>query len=39
MIYREYSNKESVGWRGWIEATNGRAIAFVRLDGEIVFDW
>jgi len=39
MFYKKYANSEKTGWLGWIETSTGRAIAFVKLTGEIVWDW
>jgi hypothetical protein len=39
MLFKEYKRPENVGWKGWIENRKGRALAFVRLDGEIVWNW
>ena len=39
MKLREYKNRKKTGWIGWIESDTGRAIAFIRLDGTIIFDW
>ena len=26
-------------WLGWIESCRGKCIAFIRLDGSVVWDW
>lgn len=39
MILKLYSNPKGAGWRGWLETPGGKAIAFIRLDGEVVWDW
>ena len=31
-----YSNPKSVGWLGWFEDIDGRALAFVTLEGIII---
>jgi len=39
MFYKQYSNPKGVGWLGWIETCKGRVIAFVKLNGKVVWDW
>jgi len=39
MILKQYSNPKGTGWLGWIENQRGRVLAFIRLTGEIVWDW
>ena len=39
MIYKQYKRPEKTGWLGWIENTKGRAMAFIKLDGTIVWDF
>lgn len=42
MKLRLYGNPQGAGWLGWIEAGAGsevRALAFVKLNGEIAWDW
>lgn len=39
MKFKEYSYPLDVGWRGWIESCVGETIAFVSLDGSIVWEW
>lgn len=34
-----YSNPKGAGWLGWIEDCKKRVIAFVQLDGSLVWDW
>jgi len=36
---RPYSNHAGAGWLGYIEADDGDALGFVRMDGFIVWDW
>ena len=31
-----YENPKSVGWLGWFEDENGKALAFVTLEGILV---
>jgi len=39
MIFKEYSNPQATGWKGWIENSQGTTIGFVKLTGEIIFNW
>ena len=39
MRVKIYSNPEGTGWLGWIDDCKGRAVAFIRLDGSVVWDW
>ena len=39
MRVRLYSNPNGAGWLGWIDDCHGRPIAFIRLDGSVVWDW
>lgn len=40
MTLKLYRNPDRVGWMGWIETTTThRALAFVRRDGSVVWDW
>ncbi len=40
MVFKQYSNPKGTGWFGWIETkTENRVIAFIKLDGVIVWDW
>lgn len=39
MKFHQYSNPKATGWLGWIENARAIVIGFVRLNGEIVFDW
>jgi len=39
MHLKLYKNPEATGWKGWIENGKGRALAFVRPSGEIVWEW
>lgn len=40
MIMRLYGNPKDTGWFGWIETKRSkRALAFIRLDGTVVWDW
>ena len=39
MFLKLYSNPKATGWKGWIESAKGEALAFVRLNGQIVWDW
>lgn len=39
MYFKQYKSPSKTGWLGWIENAKGRALAFVRLDGEVVFDF
>lgn len=37
MKYCRYKRPEKTGWLGWIESGRGNALAFVRLDGIIIW--
>jgi hypothetical protein len=37
MKVRLYKNPKAVCWLGWLEGNDGRALAFIGLDGKIVF--
>lgn len=39
LVFEEYRNPITVGWKGWIENAAGNVIAFVKLDGRIVTQW
>lgn len=40
MFYREYSKGSDVGhWQGWLENAQGTVVAFVKDNGEVVFNW
>jgi hypothetical protein len=40
MMYRKYSEKSEVGhWHGWLENSNGTVIAFIKKNGEVIFNW
>jgi len=39
MFFKQYSNPKGAGWLGWIENKKGVAIAFVELNGKVVWDW
>jgi len=39
MKVKRYRSPEKTGWFGWIENAKGRALAFIKLDGSIVWDW
>ena len=36
IMLKLYSSPQNVGWMGWFEDENGKAIAFVTLEGVIV---
>lgn len=37
MIFKKYNNPEYVGWQGWIENITGEPLAYIRLNGEVVW--
>ena len=37
MKLKLYSHPEE--WLGWIESCEGKVMAFVKLTGELIFDW
>lgn len=39
MKIKLYSNPVGTGWLGWIENTRNDIIAFIQLDGIVVWDW
>ena len=39
MKFKAYSIPEGTGWLGWIENCEGAIMAFIKLDGTLVFDW
>lgn len=39
MILRLYKRPKKTGWLGYIENKKGTAIGFVKLNGQIIFDW
>ena len=39
MRVKLYKNKKATGWLGWLENTKKTTIAFIRLDGTILWDW
>ena len=39
MIFKFYKEPKRTGWLGWIENKKGTCLAFVRLNGKIIFDW
>ena len=39
MVFKLYKNKKRVGWLGWIETIKGEALAFVKLNGEVIWNW
>lgn len=39
MIVKVYSNQTGAGWMGWIEDAQEKALGFIRLNGEIVWEW
>lgn len=34
-----YSNPQGTGWMGWIQNCKKQVVAFIQLDGLLVFDW
>ena len=34
-----YENPESVQWLGWMENCMGQVVAFVGVDGSLVWEW
>lgn len=38
LVFQEYRNPITTGWKGWIENREGNVIAFVKLDGRII-EW
>jgi len=39
MVVKLYNNPEGAGWMGWIENGKGETIAFITLDGSVVWGW
>ena len=39
MRVKLYSNPKGPGWLGWVENCQENVVAFIRLDGSLVFDW
>ena len=39
MKLRLYKNSKNVGWLGWLETCKGQAKGFIKLNGDIVFQW
>lgn len=39
VCYGEYENPDGVGYLGWYELSRGTVLAFVRLDGSLLFCW
>ena len=39
MKVKLYSNPKGTGWLGWIDNCKNQVVAFIRLDGSLVFDW
>jgi len=39
MVVKLYSRPEGAGWLGWIENEKGMTIAFITLDGSVVWSW
>lgn len=37
--YRQYDNPKRVGYQGWFETPHLGAIAFLRPDGSIQYEW
>ena len=39
MKLKMYSHPSETEWLGWVENGRGDIIAFVSLDGEVIWDW
>ena len=39
MLYKEYSNPDGVGWKGWLETLDGSCLGFVGLNGIVTWMW
>ncbi len=39
MKFKQYKYPKEVGWLGWIENCKGNCVAFIQLDGLLIFEW
>jgi len=39
MKVKLYKFPRKIGWLGWIESCRGGCVGFIRLNGDMVFDW